>query len=393
MAWAQASTAVEFVIDVVIDMRQEISAGRFDPARDQVGVRGALAPLRWDQSLIASAAAQPGLYRLRIAVDPSTLNGQALAHKFKVESPGQPNAGWETGANRALLLGTAPTANLQRVFGTDPDRPPPQRTGHIERLAPLPSAHVSPREVQVWLPPGYADDPQRRFPVLYLHDGQNMFDNLGAGAEWQADEHAQRGVLARTLVPMILVAVASNEDRIQDYTPWPRRQIGGPDGGQTAGPSVGGGAAAYGRYLVEELKPMIDRRYRTQPGREHTAVGGSSLGGLVTMWLLLQHGDTYGAGLVVSPSVWWADRAILAAVEGSKDTAGAKPARPAPRIWLDMGGAEGERAVIDARRLRDALQARGWPAQYLEVPQAQHDEAAWAARFEGMLRFLYAAPR
>ncbi len=381
-----AAASVEFVID----MRVEIAASRFDPARDTVGVRGAVAPLSWQQTLTASAVpGAPGLYRLLLQMEPSAAAGQPVAHKFKVDTPGRPDAGWEPGRNRAWLLdAAAPDARpeqrvqrVQRVFGTDPAAPPPQRTGRIDRLPAQPSVHVAPREVQVWLPPGYADQPERRYPVLYLHDGQNVFDADAAGSEWQADEAAQRGVLAGELQPMIIVAVASTDTRMHDYTPWPRSK--NLHDLFSAAPPGGGGGPAYGRYLMQELKPAIDARYRTLPGREHTALGGSSLGGLVTMWLLLEHGTTFGAGLVVSPSVWWADEAIVGAVQRA-------PADlPAPQLWLDMGTAEGPNAVPMARRLRAALLARGWELRYEEAAGAAHTEAAWAQRLPAMLRFLY----
>jgi predicted alpha/beta superfamily hydrolase len=299
-----------------------------------------------------------------------------VAYKFKIDRPEQPAAGWESGANRAVLLKPG-NMTLDRVFGSNPDAPPLQRTGRIDRIAALPSAHVSPREVQVWLPPGYEQDDGRRYPVLYLQDGQNVFDAAGAGAEWQVDEAAQRLVLAGEVAPLIIVGVASGDTRIQDYTPVPSRGPGGV--------VAGGGAAAYARYLTQELKPLIDRRYRTRPGRDSTAVGGSSLGGLVSMWSLLAHGDTFGAALVVSPSVWWADEDIL------KQVPQRAPGQPVPRIWLDVGVDEGPGMVAGARRLRQALAAAGWPSQYLEADGAGHDEASWAARVPQMLRFLQPA--
>ncbi|MDO9075379.1 MAG: alpha/beta hydrolase-fold protein [Rubrivivax sp.] len=282
------------------------------------------------------------------------------------------------GRRRQVLLAACLPGLLLLAPRVSTSAPPQQRSGHIESLAPLPSAFVSPREVQVWLPPGYAAAPERRYPVLYLHDGQNVFDALAAGAEWQVDETAQRLMLAGAVAPFIAVAVASNPDRLRDYTPVPG--TAGAHAGQ------GGGAAAYGRFLVHELKPLIDARYRTLPGREATAVGGSSLGGVVSMWLLLAHGDVFGAGLVVSPSVWWADSAIVAQL------AAAPASTPVPRLWLDVGLDEGQGAIDGARRLHAALQARGWAPAYLEQPGAGHNEAAWAARVEPMLRFLHGVP-
>ena len=266
---------------------------------------------------------------------------------------------------------------LTRAFGSTTAALPLQRTGRIDRIAPRPSAFVSPREVQVWLPPGYDSQPGRRYPVLYLHDGQNVFDAEAAGAEWQFDETAQRLVLAGEVAPLIIVAVASNRDRISDYTPV--RDL-------SQGHAEGGGAARYGRYLVRELKPLIDARYRTEAGTASTAVGGSSLGGLVSLWLLLEHRDTFGAALLVSPSVWWGGEHILRALAAQRDR------RPPPHIWLDVGDREGPGMLQGARRLRQALQARGWVPAYLEHKGGGHDEAAWAERVGPMLRHIHAPP-
>ncbi len=277
-------------------------------------------------------------------------------------------------------------ANAQGAAASAPRAAPSlQRTGLIERHPAFPSRHVAPREVQVWLPPGYGDSPTKRYPVLYLHDGENVFDAAAAPAEWGVDETAMRLMAAGEVAPALVVAVNNGSSRIDDYTPVPMRR---------EGRLQGGGAAAYARFLVDELKPFIDARYRTRREAAQTAVGGSSLGGLVSMWLVLREGGSFGAALVVSPSVWWGGEQILREVAATPLGSGR------PRVWLDIGLLEGEGAVTGARRLRDALLQRGWrqgtpgsPVRatlaYAEAPGAGHDETAWAARVEGMLRFLY----
>lgn len=287
--------------------------------------------------------------------------------------------------SRRAWLAALPAATLLSACET---RPTPPRVvlaapagGRIERLAAPAWPGSSPRELHVWLPPGYdAANPANptnspRCPVLYLQDGQNLFDALAVAVSWRVAETAERLVAARAVPPFIVVGVANTPGRIEEYTAWPQRLRDG---------SVrGGGAAGYARFLIEAVKPAIDARYRTRPEREHTAVGGSSLGGLLSIWLLLKAPQVFGAGLVVSPSVWWAGEAILAEVAAAPATL------PRPRIWLDIGTAEGDEALQGVRRLRDELVARGWPPQYLEAEGAAHDETAWAARVEPMLRFLY----
>lgn len=154
---------------------------------------------------------------------------------------------------------------------------------------------------------------------------------------------------------------------------------------------AGGSAANYAKYLTAELKPVIYQRYRTKPLAPDTAVGGASLGVLVSLWLALHHGDIFGNALVVSPSLWWDGELMLQEVKKLK-----RPAAIAqilrPKIWLDIGGKEGEAAVRATRGLREALSERGWDSKrlaYLEQPDGTHDEAAWAQRVEPMLRFMY----
>jgi len=239
------------------------------------------------------------------------------------------------------------------------------------------------RDVWVYLPPGY-DDAQsrnRRYPVLYLHDGQNVFDGATAfvsGKEWRADETAESLIARKRIEPLIIVAVANaGGDRMKEYTPAVDAKYGG------------GGADAYGKMLADDLKPFIDRTYRTQSDAAHTAIGGSSLGGLVSLHLALARPDVWSKVAVFSPSVWWAKREILTEVA-------ALPKRPAAtRVYLDIGTAEDKDgdALSGARALRDALVAKGWKSGenllYAEAEDAAHNEEAWAARVAPMLRFLF----
>jgi len=235
------------------------------------------------------------------------------------------------------------------------------------------------RDVLVYLPPRYAAEPARRYPVLYLHDGQNLFDGATSfirGQDWRVGQTADALIGAGAVEPLIIVGVYNTgHARVEEYTP-----------AVDARYKVGGKADLYGRLLVEELKPFIDARYRTLDGAAHTGLGGSSLGGLVSLYLGLRYPEVFGKLAVVSPSVWWGGRVILTHVS-------ALGARPPTRIWLDMGTAEGARAAPDARDLRDALVAKGWSLdadlRYTEVAGGRHDEAAWAERVGPFLRFLF----
>lgn len=240
------------------------------------------------------------------------------------------------------------------------------------------------RNVIVWLPPDYEASPRRRYPVFYLCDGQNVFDGATSflpGKEWRLDETSQRMTQSGEMEPAILVGVYNSPDRISEYTPTYLERF-----------KQGGKADDYGRMLIEELKPFIDAHYRTRRTGRDTGLGGSSLGGLLALYLGLKHPRVFQRLAVVSPSVWWDNRVIVRMVEALKR-------RPALRIWLDVGTAEGGNAqeadetLQDARALHAALLNRGWkPGRdlaWLEVEGAHHNEDAWAARADKMLAFLF----
>jgi predicted alpha/beta superfamily hydrolase len=255
-------------------------------------------------------------------------------------------------------------------------------TGDIRRHAAFASKHVQARDVLVWLPPGYDADAARRYPVLYFHDGNNVFDvaTSFAGVEWGIDETADRMVRAGTIPPFIAVAVANTPDRMDEYTP------------VAFAPHGGGRAADYARFLVDELKPFMDATYRTDPSAGATGVVGSSLGGIVSLWLGLERPDVFRRIGVVSPAAWWGERDLTRRVAAGKGTG--------LRVWMDIGTDEGtEKAgrktwLTDAQGLRDALLARGYrdglDLHYEEIEGGRHHESAWAARVDRMLEFLLA---
>ena len=239
----------------------------------------------------------------------------------------------------------------------------------------------APRNVLVYLPPGYGLDAARRYPVLYMHDGQNLINPEDAfgGVAWGVDETAQQLILTNQIEPLIIVGIYNaGERRLDEYTPVKS------DVGRMKG--HGGKADFYGRMIIEELKPFIDREYLTRPESEFTVIGGSSLGGLVSIHLGLKRPDIFSRVAVMSPSVWWANNQII------RETAKIGERLPL-RIWLDIGRREGSRIKHQVRALKEILLANGWQKNldfaYLEIPGARHEEAAWAARFDQVLRFLF----
>ena len=260
----------------------------------------------------------------------------------------------------------------------------PTLTGNIQKHRQFESKVLrNQRDVLVYLPPGYRRSTRRRYPVLYLNDGQNVFDaaTAFAGVEWGADESAQRLIGKGWIEPLIIVAVANaGENRIHEYAP----TRGFIDSTSKRKRRSRGWLRKYGKFLIDELKPFIDRTYRTKPEAEFTGIGGSSLGGLAALYLGLWFPRVFSRLAVLSPSVWWDECVVCRMVEELEEKAPLK-------IWLDTG--THEPGWERARELRDRLVEKGWrpddDLHYEEVEGADHSEGAWAARFETVLRFLY----
>jgi enterochelin esterase-like enzyme len=238
------------------------------------------------------------------------------------------------------------------------------------------------RTLSVYVPSGYDEDEGRSYPLLILQDGQNLFDPETAfvrGRTWRVAEQADAAIEAGEVEPLVIVGVANaGERRLAEYTPTRDWKLGG------------GEARAYGEMLMREVLPFLQSHYRLAVGAAHTGLGGSSLGGLVSLWLGLQHPRTFGKLAVLSPSVWWNQRYILRFVD---ETAPELSHRP--RIWLDVGDKEGRRTLTDAEQLHARLRGHGWQddadLHFEAIAGGAHDESSWAERVKPMLRFLFPA--
>lgn len=240
------------------------------------------------------------------------------------------------------------------------------------------------RTLIVYLPPDYKKDAERRYPVLYMHDGQNIFDAKTSflGIEWQADDHAERLIKAGRIEPIIIVGMYNNADRTIEYTPQ-----------RDESRRTGGKGDLYARFVVEEVKPFIDKTYRTRPDRANTGVAGSSLGGLISLHICRKYPDVFSRCGAISPALMWADHEIIKSAK--KDASWMKGLK----IWLDMGTNEGKqidsfnRAIEDTRAFVDVMDAAGMiPGRdyyYAEVYNGEHNEAFWAQRFDKILLYLY----
>ncbi len=237
------------------------------------------------------------------------------------------------------------------------------------------------RDLIVYLPPGYDESSKTRYPVLYLQDGQNLFDPETAfgGNDWQADLTADHLIYRGSIPPLIMVGIYNTGvRRVSEYTPTrdPRSKKGGK-------------AERYAQMLAREIKPFIDTEYRTAKSASCTGVGGSSLGALTALTAGLCYPGVVGRLALISPSVWWDSHAVLQIVSSYTS-------RSRPRIWLDIGTEEGNnpcKVIADARMLRNALEANGWREgenlRYREFQRAGHNEYAWAGRFGFVLEYLY----
>ena len=236
------------------------------------------------------------------------------------------------------------------------------------------------RNVIVYLPPTYNAEPGRKFPVLYLHDGQNLFDGRTSfvkGRTWEVREHADAAIEAGEVEPLVIVGIYNTGDRrLAEYTHEYNRQMGG------------GEAEAYGLLVTRELMPWIANRYRVRTDRENTGMGGSSLGGLVTLFLGLRYPGHFGRLALMSPSVWWNHKSILGYLNEHSPQLWERP-----RVWLDVGDHEGQRTLRDVEHLARRMKANGWRAgetlHFEKVHGGSHDEASWATRVRPMLRFLF----
>lgn len=255
------------------------------------------------------------------------------------------------------------------------------------------------RDVLVWLPPSYpataTSTPPKRYPVLYMQDGQNLFDaHTSFAGEWHMDEimlqlGAQQAAsddptsdTKEAQYEAIIVGLPNTGERFSEYNPFALRSAHWP----------ASRGADYVRWLIETVKPMIDADFRTLPDADHTGIGGSSMGGLISLYAHIVHNDVFGMGLSMSPSAWLGGRTLMQMI--------ADEARGRGRLYLDVGAHEGRTDnrshnnyyVRMGRQMRDALLQSGYiegqTLCYVEDEDGEHNEASWSRRLPGALRFV-----
>ncbi len=298
--------------------------------------------------------------------------------------------------NRLLIDGDVETSHEISEFKKDPkeyfaDWEGSGVAGRLVYWTDVASTYLGPtRHVEIWLPPGYDDDPSARYPVLYMHDGQNLFDPriANTGVDWGVDEAVVRLVGEGVIPPVIVVGVWSTAERGPEYSPW----HGAPD---------------YARFLKEELMPRVNAEFRTLTGRRSTAVAGSSMGGLLSFYLVTYHPDVFGACACVSTHFPLSEAQVA---QYFPDVVGAADADETPyiirdieagltvpegaRYWFDFGtqGVDAEYGPTHEavrRWLLEQGRVEGVDFVVRRYEGADHNEASWRARLDDPLTFLF----
>ncbi|HEY0017115.1 MAG TPA: alpha/beta hydrolase-fold protein [Longimicrobium sp.] len=299
-----------------------------------------------------------------------TTHGMGAEPRAESEHPPQPRAG-DGGAHGSWT-------GAWKDYPGEADGPEHTVVGTMKVLAQLESPQLgNRRDILVYLPPSY-DRSQRRYPVIYMHDGQNLFDRATSfGEEWEVDQTLEQA--AGEGLEAIVVGIPNlGKERLNEYSPWHDRRH-----------DQGGKGEAYLEFIVDTLKPIIDRDFRTMPGRESTGIAGSSMGGLISLYAFFKHPRVFGFAGVMSPALWFGGRSIYPFVKE-------RPFVPG-RIYLDVGTSEGSEELHDVRRLKEILTQKGYKTGrdllYVVEMGGQHNERAWARRMRRELHFLLGIPQ
>ncbi len=277
--------------------------------------------------------------------------------------------------------------------------PTPSRFSAAEKMSGI---GIDSRNVVVWLPPGYDGRPERRYPVLYMHDGQNLFDPSKAygGASWQAHSTAERLVREGLIEPFILVAIDNSSNRFREYAPQKPLETLADSIRLGLRPQMREGELLADRYLkwiADSLVPSIDRRYRTQTNRGGRAIAGSSMGGLISLYAVCEYPEIFGSAACLSTH--WPIRldtnsaVFRRAFEPYLHEKLGVPQSPKPRLYFDRGSATLDRFYpVHQAAIDSCFEAWNYPPDRwlsLKFEGAEHNERAWALRFDGVLMWLF----
>lgn len=246
-----------------------------------------------------------------------------------------------------------------------------QITGKVEYIRDITYPGLEPRDVIIWLPPSYDSMQTKTYPVLYMHDGQNVFDPLSSSfqVDWQLDETADSLIKAGEIEEIIIIGIYNTFNRYAEYSPNDTGYL-------------------YMKFIVEELKPMIDRNYRTKQGREFTATGGASMGGLISLMLAWEHSETFSMAACLSPAFLYRNFNYVSTVSG--DEGDKEPIK----LYIDNGGDALDNVLQPGIDLMlEALKNKGYihgeDLIWFKDENAVHSESAWAERSWRFLKLFF----
>jgi predicted alpha/beta superfamily hydrolase len=385
--WAMAGQKIEVVVRVPGDTPATVEA---------IYLAGSLASVgTWRPDGVRLIRQEDGSYTGSIELE----TGQTLEFKITRGSWGtvEKNADGSDRANRSIVVDAGTKrieATVERWAPQGATRPSSPSVVGTLKLHEIDSEALKRRRtIRVWLPDAYGAEPNARFDVLYMQDGQNCFDRATSafGREWEIDETLTKLIAEKAVRPLIVVGIDNGgAERVEEYT-YEKASATAPAGGGALR-QRGGRGAEYARFLLTEVKPFVEKQYRVNTGQAHAFIGGSSLGGLVSLEIARRHSGTFGGVIAMSPTLRWGERALAEDLE--RDAGGLAHAR----IWVDMGtrelgddpraAARNEQLVAEARRLDAVLARQGVEHRLFVADGAEHNETAWAARFGQAIAYV-----
>jgi predicted alpha/beta superfamily hydrolase len=322
---------------------------------NRITIRGSKAPLSWTTGTNATWTTG-NIWTLTWANTVGDVDIKPLIN----------DATWSTGANYVVKAGA--TVDLYPFFGAS--------AGRLQYVTNFYSPQLgNSRTLTIYLPPSYSENPLKRYPVLYAHDGQNLFNASTAtyGVEWRMDETANSLIGNGQMDEVIIVGIDhGGANRIYELTPCCDPQYGG------------GGADKYERFILDTVRPYINQNFRTLTTKTNTALIGSSLGGLVSFYVGRRNPTVFGKLAAMSSSFWWNNQALTQQVE-------AATTKVAVSFYIDAG--TDNDGLTETTRMRDALvvdgHVQGKDLYYYVAQGAGHNEASWAARLNIPLTYLF----
>ncbi|MDL2353917.1 MAG: alpha/beta hydrolase-fold protein [Pseudomonadota bacterium] len=322
----------------------------YDAGKGSVAIVGDKGPMSWSKG----AAAKAGAGNVWSYSWPDELGAVSM----------KPALGEQVSIGGVYKLAAGSTVDIYPFFGAP--------FGKVSIMPGIVSPQLkNSRSLRIYLPPSYQENAAKRYPVLYMHDGQNLFDAKTAayGVEWGIDETVNRLIATGAMDEVIVVGIDNTPDRIPEYTP-------------CCDPKHGGGKLdAYEAFIIDTVKPLIDKTLRTLPGKDTTAIMGSSLGGIASVAIAQHHPEVFSKAGGVSSSFWWNDKALIAKL----------PTRVPVRFYIDAG--TNDDGLAETMLMRDAMLRRGYLTGvdlfYYAAEGGSHNEKSWAARVDKPLTWFF----